>query len=70
MSLQEDIAFAIEKMPVGYLVVWHNNRRIGSVVLSAESRKYFVNLFSMSLIQRDATKTEHYEVLSVRKVKQ
>ena len=65
MSVPTEIISEVNFSP--YLVLWHNNGRIASVMLTEENRKYFTDLFLMSLIQKDTNGTEHWNVLSSRK---
>lgn len=46
-----------------WLVLWKDNGRIGSVELTPENLAYLKQRFCMDLIQRDATGTEHWNVL-------
>lgn len=50
-----------------WLVIWKDGGRIGSVPLTLANLKHFNERFCMNLIQRDASGTEHWSVLGVKK---
>lgn len=47
-----------------WLVIWVNNRRMGSVELTDANRAHIQAKFNTYLIQIDATGTEHWEMVS------
>lgn len=50
-----------------WLVIWAKNARMGSVELNETNLNTLQAGFVMSLIQRDSTGTEHWEVVAVRR---
>jgi hypothetical protein len=53
-------------MPATYLVFYTQNARIGSVPNTPANQAAARKIMVLSLIQRDITGTEHYNVLSLR----
>ena len=52
-----------------WLVLWKDNRRLGSVELTVGNLQSLKNEFHMSLIQRDETGTGNWQVWAPRKRK-
>lgn len=49
-----------------WIVLWIKNQRMGSIELTEENIIELKNRFNMTLIQTDVTRTEHYEVNSMK----
>ena len=45
-----------------WMVFWKNNERIGSLELTEANKRQMASICHLTLIQRDITGTEHYEV--------
>lgn len=48
--------------PKKWMVFWKNNQRIGSLELTEMNKRQMKSICNLTLIQRDITGTEHYEV--------
>ena len=49
-----------------YIVLWKDNSKLGSLPYELDTLDTLNAKFYLSLIQRDITGTEHYEVLAKR----
>ena len=52
-----------------WLVLWVNNRRIGSFELTPANMRFFHERYHMMLLQQDMSGTQHWELLSERRAK-
>ena len=50
-----------------WLIFWKDNARLGSVRFTPERLAYMRERFCLSLIKRDDTGTEHWEVLAPKR---
>lgn len=48
--------------PKKWMVFWKNNARIGSLELNEMNKRQMESICILTLIQKDITGTEHYEV--------
>ena len=51
---------------MSYIVLWKGNSKLGSLPYELDTLDTLNAKFCLSLIQRDITGTEHYEVLAKR----
>lgn len=53
-----------------WLVLWKSNRRIGSIEFTESNLAYLQSRFHMSLIQKGASGTEHWNILLRKEITQ